>query len=50
VTAVEAIDSALRDLHSVRQRLITEIRQADDAAAARADALLARGREGGEHT
>lgn len=48
--AVEAIDSALRDLHSVRQRLITEIRQADDAAAARADALLARGREGGEHT
>ena len=27
-------------LYSVRQQLITEIRQADDATAARADALL----------
>lgn len=35
---------------SVRQELISEIRQADDATAARADALLARGREGREHT
>ena len=48
--AVDAIDAALRDLHSVRQQLISEIRQADDATAGRADALLARGREGGEHT
>jgi len=48
--AVDAIDAALRDLHSVRQQLISEIRQADEAMAGRADALLARGREGGEHT
>jgi hypothetical protein len=39
--AVDAIDAMLRDLHSVRQQLISEIRQADDATAARADALLA---------
>ncbi len=32
----------LRDLHNVRQQLIGEIRTSDDAAAARADALLAR--------
>jgi len=38
--AVDAIDAALRELHSVRQQLISEIRQADDATAARADALL----------
>ncbi len=43
--AVDAIDSMLRDLHSVRQQLISEIRTADDATAARADALLARMRE-----
>lgn len=48
--AVDAIDAALRDLHSVRQQLIGEIRDSDDATAARADALLARAREGGEHS
>ena len=35
-----AIDSALRDLHSVRQQLITEIREADERADERADELL----------
>lgn len=40
--AVNAIDATLRDLHSVRQQLISEIRTADDATAARADVLLAR--------
>lgn len=38
--ASDAVDAALRELHSVRQQLITEIRQADDATAARADKLL----------
>ena len=41
--AVDAIDSAIRTLHTVRQQIISEIRQADDATAGRADALLARG-------
>jgi len=35
----------LRDLHGVRQQLVSEISTADDATAARADALLARMRE-----
>jgi hypothetical protein len=48
--AVDAIDAMLRDLYKVRQQLISEIRDSDDASAARADALLARTREGGEHT
>jgi hypothetical protein len=43
--AVDAIDAALSGLHAIRARLITEIRQADDATAARADALL-RNQEG----
>ncbi len=43
--AVGAIDAMLRDLYEVRARLIGEIRAADDASAARADALLARMRE-----
>jgi hypothetical protein len=38
--AVDAIDGALRDLYLIRGRLTAEIRQADDATAARADALL----------
>ena len=38
--AVDAIDAALRELHSVRQELITQIRTADEATAVRADALL----------
>lgn len=44
--AVDAIDGALRSLHNIRQQLITEIRQADDATAERADELLRRSREG----
>ena len=40
--AVDAIDAALRGLNQVRQRLIGDIRAADDATAARADALLER--------
>ena len=38
--AVDAIDEMLRTLHPVRERLIGEIRVADDASAARIDALL----------
>ena len=44
--AMDAIDSMLRDLHEVRAHLIGEIRASDDAADARADALL-RGWDGG---
>jgi len=40
--AVDAIDAMLRDLYLVRGRLTSEIRQADDATAARADTLLAK--------
>lgn len=40
--AVDRIDSALKNLHLLRSALVTEIRQADDASAARTDALLAR--------
>ena len=40
--AVGAADAALLAWHELRARLIGEIRQADDATAARADALLAR--------
>jgi hypothetical protein len=38
----------LRDLYQIRQQLISEIRAAADATAARADELLARMREDGE--
>jgi hypothetical protein len=41
--AGDAIDAALLELHGIRARLIGEIRQADDASAARVDALLAGG-------
>ena len=44
---MDAIDAMLRDLHHVRRQLITEIRDSDDATAARADKLL---REGGEYS
>jgi len=44
--AVDAIDSAIRNLHIVRQQLISEIRTADDATAARADELPRARREG----
>jgi hypothetical protein len=40
-TAMDAIDVMLRELQLMRARLVGEIRAADDAAAARADALLA---------
>jgi hypothetical protein len=39
--AVGAIDGAIKELHQIRARLITEIRVSDDAAAVRADKLLA---------
>ncbi len=38
--AMDAIDAMLRDLHTVRQQFISEIRTADDATAARTDKLL----------
>jgi hypothetical protein len=38
--AVDAIDALLRDLHAMRTALLSEIRRADDANAARVDALL----------
>ena len=40
-TAMDAIDSALAELYELRARLVTEIRAADDATAARVDAMLA---------
>lgn len=40
--AMHAIDAMPAELHALRARLVSEIRAADDAAAARADALLAR--------
>ena len=49
--AVDAVDAAIGHLHTVRRELVTDIREADDRAAARADELLARLREdrkGGE--
>jgi hypothetical protein len=50
--AIGAIDAALGGLHSIRARLIDEIRQADDDTAARVDELLARTRDGpqGHHS
>jgi hypothetical protein len=39
--AVGAIDAMLAELHALRARLLTEIRASDDAAAIRADKLLA---------
>jgi hypothetical protein len=40
--AIDAIDSALRELHAIRQHLTGSIRAADADAAARADELLRR--------
>ena len=45
---MDAIDAALAGLYELRSTLVAEIRQADDATAARADELLARMRENGE--
>ena len=39
--AVNAIDAAIRELHGIRALLIPEIRTADDASAARYDAMMA---------
>jgi hypothetical protein len=44
--AIDAIDTALAALHRIRAEWVSQVRQADDAAAARADQLLARMREG----
>ena len=41
-TAMDAVDAMLAELHQLRARLVSEIRASDEAAAARADALLAR--------
>ena len=43
--AMDAIDAMLRELHGLRSQLVTEIRAADDTAAARVDELLRRTRE-----
>jgi hypothetical protein len=42
--AVEVIDQIIRDLHSLRQQLIGELRADEDARAARVDAMLAEAR------
>ncbi len=39
-TAMDTIDAMLATLHAMRARLISEIRDSDDATAARTDALL----------
>jgi hypothetical protein len=44
--AIDAIDTALAALHRIRAEWVTQIRRADDQSAARADALLARMRDG----
>jgi hypothetical protein len=44
-TAIDAADAMLGELHALRARLVTEIRESDDIAAARADALLDRCRQ-----
>jgi len=43
-TAMDAIDGMLHRLHAMRSRLVGEIRQADDASAARVDSMLAESR------
>ena len=40
-TAMDEIDAMVRELYALRSRLVTEIRAADDATAARVDAMLA---------
>jgi hypothetical protein len=40
--AMDAIDAMLRELHTLRGRLVFEIRNSDDVNDARADALLRR--------
>lgn len=43
--AMDAIDALLRELHGVRSKLLGEIRDHDDIAAVRVDAMLADRRE-----
>jgi len=43
--AMATVDDMLSTLHRLRGQLVTEIRQSDDASAARADLLLAKCRE-----
>ena len=45
--AVKAIDDMLRAVHLLRQSLVSQARQFDDATAARVDALLEHGRKEG---
>ncbi len=45
--AVDAIDAMLAGLHDVRARLVSEIRESDQAAATRVDELLRSRQEGG---
>jgi hypothetical protein len=45
--AIDAIDAMLAELHRARSQLVTEYREAEDAAIARTDALLARLRKDG---
>lgn len=40
-TAMDEVDRMLAELHAMRARLVGEIRASDDAAAVRADAMLA---------
>lgn len=40
--AMDAIDRALAELYALRSRLVGDIRRSDDAAMARAEALLAK--------
>ena len=47
VNALDAIDTALRHLHRLRDRLVTENRQFNDDLAASTDALIERLRERG---
>ena len=43
--AIDAVDTALRELHGIRGQLVGEIRASDDATAVRAADLLARVRQ-----
>ncbi len=45
-TAMDAIDAMLRELHTLRSCLVSEIRASDDATAARVDALLGEASKG----
>ena len=40
--AMDEIDAMLRELHTLRGQLVSQIRDSDDASRARADALLRR--------